>query len=97
MSGKESSMIFSQESGPERDPSSHQLALWLKFPEALEQFKKKDPLCDVQKIVPIHQTAVDGLVDVWTDAARVDHGTTLLFRLGIQEVVALGTEVKRCL
>jgi len=48
-----SSTIFSQESGPERDPWSHQLALWLKFPEALGRFARKNPLCDVQKIVPI--------------------------------------------
>jgi hypothetical protein len=69
----------------------------LKFPEALGRFEKKNPLCDVQKIVPIYQTAVHGLVDVWTDAARVDHGSTLLLRFGIQEVVALGTKVERCL
>ena len=81
-------MIFSQESGPERGPSSHQLALWLKFPEALRWFTKNS-LCDVQKVVPIYQTAVDGLVDVWTDAARVDHGSTLLLCFGIEEVVAL--------
>jgi len=61
-----------QESGPERDPSSHQPAL-----------------CDVQKIVLIYQTAVHGLVDVWTDAAGVDHGSTLLLGFGIQEVVAV--------
>ena len=86
---EKSSTISSQESGPERDPSSHQLALWLKFPEALGEFAKKNPLCDVQKIVPIYQTAVHGLVDVWTDAARVDHRSALLLRFGIQEVVAL--------
>jgi hypothetical protein len=91
-----SSTIFSQESGPERDPSSHQLALWLRFPEALGRFVKNS-LCDVQKIVPIYQTAVHGLVDVWTDAAGVDHGSTLLLGFGIQEVVALRTKVERCL
>jgi hypothetical protein len=48
-----SCIIFSQESGPEQDPSSHQLALWLKFPEALGRFAKNS-LCDVQKIIPIH-------------------------------------------
>jgi hypothetical protein len=56
---------------------------------------KKNALCDVQKIVPIYQTAVHGLVDVWTDAARVDHGSTLLLGFGIEEVVALGTKVER--
>ena len=89
-----SNIIFSQESGPERDPSSHQLALWLKFPEELGRFAKNS-LCDVQKIVPIYQTAVHGLVDVWADAAGVDHGSTLLLCFGIQEVVALRTKVER--
>jgi hypothetical protein len=46
-------------------------------------------LCDVQKIVPIYQAVVHSLVDVWTDTARVDHGSTLLLRLGVQQVVAL--------
>jgi hypothetical protein len=88
------SIIFSQESGPERDPSSHQLALWLKFPGVLGRFGKKNPLCDVQKVIPIDQAAVHGLVNVWTDAARVDHGSTLLLCFGIQEVVALRTKVE---
>jgi len=86
---EKSDIVFSQESGPERDPSSHQLVLWLKFPEAFGRLAKKNSLRDVQKIVPIYQTAVHGLVDVWTDAARVDHRSTLLLRFGIQEVVAL--------
>jgi len=45
--------------------------------------------CDVQEIIPVHQAIVHSLVNVWADAARVDHGSTLLFCLGIQEVVAL--------
>jgi hypothetical protein len=77
-----------QESGPERDPSSHQPALWLKFPEVLGRICE-ELTCDVQKIVLIYQTAVHGLVDVWTDAAGVDHGSTLLLGFGIQEVVAV--------
>jgi len=46
-------------------------------------------LCDVQKIIPVYQAVVHSLVNVWADAARVDHGSTLLLCLGIQEVVAL--------
>ena len=46
-------------------------------------------LCDVQKIIPIHEAVVHSLVDIWADTARVDHGSTLLLRLGVKEVVAL--------
>ena len=46
-------------------------------------------LCDVQKIIPIHQAVVHSLVNVWADPARVDHGSALLLGLGVQEVVAL--------
>ena len=56
-----------------------------------------NPLCDVQKVIPIYQAAVHGLVDAWADTARVDHCATLLLRFGIQKVVALGTKVERCL
>ena len=55
----------------------------------------KNPLCDVQKIIPVHQAAVYGLVDAWADTARVDHCATLLLRFGVQEVVALGAKVER--
>jgi hypothetical protein len=46
-------------------------------------------LCDVQKIVPIHEAVVHSLVNVWADAAGVDHRSTLLLCLGVQEVIAL--------
>ena len=58
---------------------------------------KLNPLCDVQKIIPIYQAAVYGLVNAWADTARVDHCATLLLRFGIQEVVALGAKVERSL
>ena len=54
-------------------------------------------LCDVQKVVPINQAVVHSLVDIWADTTRVDHSSTLLLRLGVQEVVALRAEVKGCL
>ena len=57
----------------------------------------ENPLCDVQKIIPIYQAAVHGLVDAWADAAREDHCATLLLRFGVQEVVALGAKVEGCL
>jgi hypothetical protein len=56
-----------------------------------------NPLCDVQKIIPIYQAAVYGLVDAWADTARVDHCATLLLRFWVQEIVALGAKVERSL
>jgi hypothetical protein len=50
---------------------------------------EENPLCDVQKVIPIYQATVHGLVDVWADTARVDHCATLLLRFGVQQVVAL--------
>jgi hypothetical protein len=46
-------------------------------------------LCDIQKVIPIYQPVIYSLVDIGADTARVDHGSTLLLRLGVQEVVAL--------
>jgi hypothetical protein len=42
-----------------------------------------NPLCDVQKIIPVHQAAVHGLVDAWANTARVDQCATLLLRFGV--------------
>lgn len=52
--------------------------------------------CDVQKVVPIHQAVVYGLVNARAYTTRVDHGASLLLCLGIQEVVALRAKMKRC-
>ncbi len=41
------SIVYSRESDPEQGPSSHQLALWLKFPDDLGRFMIKNSLCDV--------------------------------------------------
>lgn len=46
-------------------------------------------LCDVQKVVPINQSVVYGLVNVWAYTTRVDHGASLLLCLWIEQVVAL--------
>jgi hypothetical protein len=48
-----------------------------------------DLLCDVQKVVPIHQSVIYGLVNVWAYTTCVDHGASLLLCLGIEQVVAL--------
>jgi hypothetical protein len=48
-----------------------------------------DSLCDVQKVIPIDQPVIYGLIDIRADTARVDHSSTLLLRLGVQKVVAL--------
>ena len=56
-----------------------------------------NPLCDVQKIIPIHQAADHGLVDAWAYTPRVDHCARLLLRFGVQEVVALGAKVEKSL
>lgn len=48
-----------------------------------------DLLCDVQKVVPVNQSVVYGLVNVWAYTTCVDHGASLLLCLGIEQVVAL--------
>lgn len=51
-------------------------------------------LCDIQKVVSIHQAIFHCLINAWADTTCVDHGTTLLLCLGIEEVVALRTKME---